>query len=749
MSKIKRPMCLSACILAFAIILADLLGISWIWRSPAGPVPDSEGEKITAQGEVYDQEEQIYSNQVMTYLYLKHTRLYVNGKIYPIRNIKCYLAGSQENFLGECLSVTGTLEVPEEPGNPGEFNRRRYEQSRKIDYYLQKCRIEERSSEQQGFAVLMEKCRNYCSEVLESIFPEQEAGVLEAMLLGEKKLLEDEVQSGFQAAGISHVIAISGLHISMLGAALWSAMQWAGFPMILNAAVSCIVLLGYGVLINNPATAVRAVLMFLVMLGARLFGRAYDLLSALSLAAILLLVDNPDLLFSGSFQLSFAAVAAMGTYVAQKGDLLRMIFPGKRWIEAAGTGLALWISMLPVSLSVFSQVSMIGILCNLVVLPLMPLVLGSGFMALILGCWNCRVGSLAGIPAYGLIKLYEITGAWAEKIPCGVWTPGKPSVLVVVICYALLGLELVLEKRVLKRAVQAALSVGIPAAVILILSAPWKNVDSITVLDVGQGDGIVLRSGNVQILVDGGSTSKNQVGKYILLPYLKHEGVSVLEGIFLTHTDEDHINGAKEVLEEAQKGWLTVKQVFCPVWMAQTEEGKEILRLAQQCGASCRTLQAGDSLYMGNAEIRILYPGTGDFSQDPNDGSLVFEWECDGIRALFTGDLPLEQEEGLLDRIRPCTFLKAAHHGSNGSTSEQFLEKVSPKAVWISCGINNRYGHPGEETMERLRNHDTEIFRTDRQGALALIRTYRHGSWKIRTGSYSSAFNYFISKPSG
>lgn len=749
MSKIKRPMCLSACILAFAIILADLLGISWIWRSPAGPVPDSEGEKITAQGEVYDQEEQIYSNQVMTYLYLKHTRLYVNGKIYPIRNIKCYLAGSQENFLGECLSVTGTLEVPEEPGNPGEFNRRRYEQSRKIDYYLQKCRIEERSSEQQGFAVLMAKCRNYCSEVLESIFPEQEAGVLEAMLLGEKKLLEDEVQSGFQAAGISHVIAISGLHISMLGAALWSAMQWAGFPMILNAAVSCIVLLGYGVLINNPATAVRAVLMFLVMLGARLFGRAYDLLSALSLAAILLLVDNPDLLFSGSFQLSFAAVAAMGTYVAQKGDLLRMIFPGKRWIEAVGTGLALWISMLPVSLSVFSQVSMIGILCNLVVLPLMPLVLGSGFMALILGCWNCRVGSLAGIPAYGLIKLYEITGAWAEKIPCGVWTPGKPSVLVVVICYALLGLELVLEKRVLKRAVQAALSVGIPAAVILILSAPWKNVDSITVLDVGQGDGIVLRSGNVQILVDGGSTSKNQVGKYILLPYLKHEGVSVLEGIFLTHTDEDHMNGAKEVLEEAQKGWLSVKQVFCPVWMAQTEEGREIFRLAQQCGASCRTLQAGDSLCMGNAEIRILHPGTGDFSQDPNGGSLVFELECDGMRALFTGDLPLEQEEGLLDRIRPCTFLKAAHHGSNGSTSEQFLEKVSPKAVWISCGINNRYGHPGEETMERLRNHDTEIFRTDRQGALALIRTYRHGSWKIRTGSYSSAFNYFISKPSG
>lgn len=733
MSKIKRPMCLFACLFALAIILADLLGISWIWRSPAGPVPESAGEKITAQGEVYDQEEQIYTNQVITYLYLKHTRLYVNGKIYPIRNIKCYLEGSHGNFLGECVSVTGTLEVPEEPGNPGEFNRRRYEQSRKIDYYLKKCRIEERSSEQQGFAMFMAKCRNYCSGVLESIFPEQEAGVLEAMLLGEKKLLEDEVQSGFQAAGISHVIAISGLHISMLGAALWSAMQWAGCPMILNAAISCIVLLGYGVLINNPATAVRAVIMFLVMMGARLFGRAYDLLSALSLAAILLLMDNPDLLFSGGFQLSFAAVVAMGTYVAQKGDLIRMLFPGKRWMEAAGTGLALWISMIPVSLSVFYQVSIIGILCNLVVLPLMPLVLGSGFTALILGCWSCRVGSIVGIPAYGLVKLYEITGTLAEKISWGVWTPGKPSVFVVVICYALLGLELVLEKRVSKRAVQAALSVWIPAAVILILSAPWKNVDSITVLDVGQGDGIVLRSGKVQILVDGGSTSRSQVGKYVLLPYLKHEGVSVLEGIFLTHTDEDHMNGAKEVLEEAQKGWLTVKQVFCPVWMAQTEEGQEIFRLAQQCGASFRTLQAGDSLCMGNAEIRILHPEDEDFSQDPNGGSLVFEWECDGIRALFTGDLPLEQEEGLLAKIHPCTFLKAAHHGSNGSTSEQFLEKASPKAVWISCGINNRYGHPGEETMERLEQQGAEILRTDQQGALTVLRTHKSGAWKIRT----------------
>ncbi|MDY2594538.1 MAG: DNA internalization-related competence protein ComEC/Rec2 [Oliverpabstia sp.] len=733
MSKVKRPMCLAACILAFVIILADLLGISWIWRSPAGRVPDSEREKITAQGEVYDQEEQIYTNQVITYLYLKHTSLYVNGKTYPIRNIKCYIEGSQENFLGECLSVTGTLEVPEEPGNPGEFNRRRYEQARKIDYYLKKCRIGERSSEQQGFAVLMAKCRNYFSGVLESIFPEQEAGVLEAMLLGEKKLLEDEVQSGFQAAGISHVIAISGLHISMLGAALWSAMQWVGFPIILNAAVSCTVLLGYGVLINNPATAVRAVIMFLVMIGARLFGRAYDLLSALSLAAILLLVDNPDLLFSGSFQLSFAAVVAMGTYVAQKRELLRMLFPGKRWMETAGTGLALWISMLPVSLSVFSQVSMVGILCNLVVLPLMPLVLGSGFTALILGCWSCRVGSIAGIPAYGLVKLFEATGTLVEKISWGVWTPGNPSIVIVVICYILLGLELVLEKRISRRIVQAALSVWIPAAVILILSAPWKNVDSITVLDVGQGDGIVLRSGKVQILVDGGSTSRSQVGKYVLLPYLKHEGISVLEGIFLTHTDEDHMNGAKEVLEEAQKGWLTVQQVFFPVWMAQTEEGKEILRLAEQCGASCRTLQTGDSLCMGNAMIRILHPGTGDYSQDPNGGSLVFEWECDGIRALFTGDLPLEQEEGLLDRVRPCTFLKAAHHGSNGSTSEQFLEKASPKAVWISCGINNRYGHPGEETMERLKNYGAEIFRTDQQGALILSRKSNTESWGLVT----------------
>ena len=209
----------------------------------------------------------------------------------------------------------------------------------------------------------------------------------------------------------------------------------------------------------------------------------------------------------------------------------------------------------------------------------------------------------------------------------------------------------------------------------------------------------------------------------LLDSYRKITQVNV-DAIRLAQEEGIEINcgwGPKEVLEEAQKGWLTVQQVFFPVWMAQTEEGKEILRLAEQCGASCRTLQTGDSLCMGNAMIRILHPGTGDYSQDPNGGSLVFEWECDGIRALFTGDLPLEQEEGLLDRVRPCTFLKAAHHGSNGSTSEQFLEKASPKAVWISCGINNRYGHPGEETLERLNQVDSKILRTDQNGEIRIM----------------------------
>ncbi|MGN1139663.1 MAG: DNA internalization-related competence protein ComEC/Rec2 [Oliverpabstia sp.] len=752
----NRPLCLAVLILVSGIWLGNWLGISWIWRSPAGREPIdlaaesgdteadtglserqlSDGESpVEAEGIVCQQEEKSYQEyQTITYLYLKQTNLYINSKKYPIRTIKCKIEGTIDNLYGYKLRVAGKLVLPQEPGNPGEFNRVTYERSRKIDFYLEEISRMETISPAGKIQIGFESFRNKCRNIIYEIFPQNEADIMAALLLGEKQNLDEKTKSEFQSAGISHIMAISGLHISMLGAGLWNALRWMGIPMSLSSFCSLLVLIGYGILIGSPTTAVRALIMFGLMLGARILGRTYDFLSALAMAGILLLLDNPDLLMDSGFQMSFAAVVGMGTYVEWQIELCRDLMKGRKGEYVGGkivAGVSIWLFMLPVVLHTFYQVSVIGIICNLVILPLMPLVLGSGFLALILGYWGAGPGSLLGLPAYGIVRMYEWLGEAAQSASAGVWTPGKPSLPAILIYYGILaGVCITCSKMKEKRPGKILLihMTGI-MLMLFLMASPWKYQNRITVLDVGQGDGIVLQTGRTEVLVDGGSSSRNRVGKYVILPFMKYEGISRLEAIFLTHTDQDHLNGAIEVLEESKKGWLIVEQVFLPWWMKNTEEGEQIRLLAKEVGTACSFLKAGDKLSMGKAKIKVLHPNDEDYSHNPNGGSLVFIWEIDGMRALFTGDLPLEEENKILYDLPGCEILKTAHHGSNGSTSKAFLEKINPKVALISCGKNNYYGHPGEETLSRLQESCCQIFRTDEQGAL--IVTEKSEGWTV------------------
>lgn len=737
----KRPLCLAAAILAAVILLAEGLGISWIWRSPAGKMPEYravEEKEAQAEGIVYLQEEKTYQDQIVTYLYIKQTNLYINSKKYPIRNIISEVEGRQEPMAGRRIALEGVLSMTDKPGNPGEFDRKQYEQAFKIDFHLKTGKILEKSGRRGLIMSWKDAFCERCRDVLEAIFPRKEAGVLESMILGERELLDEEIRAGFQAAGISHILAISGLHISMLGAGIWSGLKWLGLPVPLASGCAAVLIACYGTVIGSPATAVRAMIMFGLMLGAGLFGRAYDLLSALAAAGILLLLDNPDLLFYSGFQMSFAAVAGLGSY----GEFQKKLWgKQKKLAGSLLSGVTLWLFMLPVVLRAFYQVSVWGILCNLLVIPLMPFTLGSGLLALGLGWRSIRLGSIAGSLSYGLLRLYEWIGEGTSYAAVGVWTPGQPSIGLILLYYGVMGAACA-AGRMFDRREQRQKALGIQLVswifLVFLMAAPWKGEDKITVLDVGQGDGIMVQTGNIQVLIDGGSSNRSQIGKYVILPYLKYEGISRLEGIFLTHTDRDHVNGAKEILEEARKGWLAVEQIFVPEWMEETEEGREIHRLSEACGAKWNGLKAGDRLTMGKARICVLHPGEGEYQEDPNGGSLVFTWETDSMKAVFTGDLPGEKEKELLGEkekellgekgkellreLADCNILKVAHHGSKYSTSEEFLRKVQPELALISCGDGNRYGHPGEETLLRLRESGCRIMRTDTQGALSVIR---------------------------
>ena len=686
-----------------------------------------------------------------TVIYLKKTILIRSGstKNYPIRNIKCTGKEEKINSLREGMHVRleGMLVLPEFPRNPGQFNRRIYESGKKIDFYLENPTVLEVKEQRSGVREVVEIWKTEMMNRCEKIYPDEEAGILEAMLFGEKRELAGDIKELYQAAGISHVLVISGLHISLLALAVAGILRRLGFPMPVWVILSVGVLAGYGILIGQPTTAVRALLMFFVLQGARLLGRSYDLLSALAFAGILMLLDNPDLILDGGCRLSFCAVIGVGWYVSEKNKIFRSIGEKEKRknrgkggkgssagaiLENIRAGWYLWLFTLPVMLDTFYQVSVVGILWNLVAIPLLPVIIASGGLGVVLAGWNIFLGSLAGSPAYGMLQLYQEIGNISEKLPVGMWTPGQPSKPVIAGYYLVIFLLVLVEKQLIKREKQWKIRKIFPGMelcsmllLLLLMAHPWQQREKITFLDVGQGDASLLQSGGQTLLLDGGSTSQKNVGTYVILPYIKQQGISCLEAVVLTHTDQDHINGVTEVLEEGKKGWLTVKNLMYPYWMEGTEQGKQLKKLAEEAGASCRKIRAGDRLTIGKAEAVVLYPKEQEKIAEPNAGSLALFWKWEGVRAMFTGDLPEEKERELLQNLPACEILQVGHHGSATSTCREFLEQVQPSLAVISCAMKNRYGHPSPDTVERLKKTGCEIRYTMKSGAITIRKRRR------------------------
>ena len=686
-----------------------------------------------------------------TVIYLKKAILIRSGstKNYPIRNIKCTGKEEKINSLREGMHVRleGMLVLPELPRNPGQFNRRIYESGKKIDFYLENPTVLEVKEQRSGVREVVEIWKTEMMNRCEKIYQDEEAGILEAMLFGEKSELSGDIKELYQAAGISHVLVISGLHISLLALAVAGILRRLGFPMPVWVMLSVGVLVGYGILIGQPTTAVRALLMFFVLQGARLLGRSYDLLSALAFSGILMLLDNPDLILDGGCRLSFCAVIGVGWYVSEKNKIFRSIGEKEKRknrgkggkgssagaiLENIRAGWYLWLFTLPVMLDTFYQVSVVGILWNLVAIPLLPVIIASGGLGVVLAGWNIFLGSLAGSPAYGMLQLYQEIGNISEKLPVGMWTPGQPSKPVIAGYYLVIFLLVLVEKQLIKREKRWKIRKIFPGMelcsmllLLLLMAHPWQQREKITFLDVGQGDASMLQSGGQTLLLDGGSTSQKNVGTYVILPYIKQQGISCLEAVVLTHTDQDHINGVTEVLEEGKKGWLTVKNLMYPYWMEGTEQGKQLKKLAEEAGASCRKIRAGDRLTIGKAEAVVLYPKEQEKIAEPNAGSLVLFWKWEGVRAMFTGDLPEEKERELLQNLPACEILQVGHHGSATSTCREFLEQVQPSLAVISCAMKNRYGHPSPDTVERLKKTGCEIRYTMRSGAITIRKRGR------------------------
>lgn len=714
---LRRPLCL-ACILLMAVMrLADWMGIPLV---RGNPLPDSVKAWIAQHsdavvcGEAVRCTETEYSQSI----YLKHTYLIVRSKKIPIENIRIYLEEKQEVPVGTVLLVSGNIERIGEPRNPGEFDSQQYYASERMYYFMKECKILKSSQSYSLYGQFLNDVRQKFQKIL-SVAAGKDAPIFEAILLGQKENLDNVLEIRYQMAGIIHILAISGLHISLLGMGLYKIMKKAGVGIWGAGLIALVIMLQYGLMTGGSVSTMRAVCMFLLSVGAKLLGRCYDLMTALSFSAIMLLLDSPAYLYNSSFLLSFGAVLGIGIC----SSILNQILGKKRKILLAlGNSIAVQLITLPVMLWFYGEVSVSGVLWNLLVLPTVGIVLASGIAGIVTGLASLEIAKAVLVPGRILLRVYEGICVFAGKLPFCTWIAGKPFLWEIVVYYVILIMVMAIIERCLKKGyvLSGGCAVGLCLGVLILFFRPANGL-KITCLDVGQGDGIVIQEEDYCFLIDGGSSSKKNIGQYQLLPFLKSEGISFVDLIFLSHTDEDHISGVRQLLEFIRDGLTTVKvgSVVFPRWKEKPELYTELERLALDAKADVRYAGEGDCICAGGIKWSFYAPFR-DEGKNINENSMVMELEFEKFRALFTGDIGEETEKLLLPVLQNIAFLKTAHHGSQYSTGEDFLEITQPKLAVISCSEKNLYGHPSPDTVERLEAAGSLVEFTMKKGAITI-----------------------------
>ncbi len=565
------------------------------------------------------------------------------------------------------------------------------------------------------------------------------------------------------------------MHISLLGQGLLQLLLRLGVPLPAAAVTVFLFLVLYCLLTGAAPSAVRAVCMFAVLLGAKLLLRTYDSLTALALAGILMLLENPCVLFSSGFQLSFSAVLAVslvwpavswllpaqirkpgkirkraGADRAEKRALFRRGLTGwiryfyRLFLRCGLFWLVMSLSMLPLTAWYYYEIPVWGLLPNLLLLPAAPVLLASGTAGILAGLLSPFLGRLVLLLPELLLQSFRLLTDGIRQLPLATLVCGKPGI------FQVLGSELLLllltgflhreKQRIRKRkgkekkkeqrrtGILALTGAGVS---MLILLFRWTPAWSLTMLDVGQGDCLVLRDRTACFLVDGGSSSVKEAGTYRILPYLKSQGITCLDGVLISHPDEDHVNGIRELFEAVRQkqATLRIRSLYLPLWMKGTEEEKEFREAAEHTGTAVCYLARGDTIASGLIRMEVLSPFYEGGIRSGNSGSLVLSVSCRDFDALLTGDLEQDGEALLLPLDRNYEYLKVGHHGSKGSSSEEFLRQCRPAASAVSAPAHSRYGHPHQETLERLEQAGAEIFITRDLGAV--IAEGRGNSWRI------------------
>lgn len=719
-------------------------------------------------------EEREYKNRyILKVLTGNHSDRYRSTKIY------IEVKKDIEFQYGDKVVLQGVFRKGSEQRNTGGFHYQLYLKSINIYGTLKVQDAQKISSDNVN---IIEKgihaIQSQMAENIENVLEKEEAQIVKGLLLGDTTALNEEVKEKFQIANISHVLAVSGMHIMYIMMGIEFVFEkWLG-----KRNSKCILILGIGLYISITgftSSVVRAGIMGIMHVIAFLLYRKNDIWTSIAISLGMILIQNPYAITGIGLQLSY--LGTIGIIVFQKNikqylDNVRCIKNNMyikksqrnfKFVEKLKDMVSITLSaqlmILPVTLYHFNIIGIYFIITNILVSIMIGPIMFLSIMFILSSCIHVQISQFISIfLSLGIKALIQISEL--SNLPFSKIYVVTPCVLVIILYYitifvtnqiymiytdkhlnstrkriknliALMKYKLyekkkdiwkvfqkmIKEKNIKLLILKTSMFIFFMTFLIGIYQAQQKL--EIHFLDVGQGDScFIITPNHKTILIDGGGTTSTtfDVGKDTLIPYLLDKGYTKIDYIWISHFDQDHVGGILSVIEE-----LKVEQIFISKQGEDSENYKRFLKLVKEHKLDVHEVKAGDKIIIGDIRFHVLWPVEKQIEENMlNNNAMVMKLQYKSFSMLFTGDIEEIAEEKILDtykndsNILKSTVLKVAHHGSKSSSTEQFLQAVNSKVAVIGVGENNMFGHPNDVVLERLKSFGMQIFRTDEKGEI-------------------------------
>lgn len=628
---------------------------------------------------------------------------------------------------GDSLYIEGEFKQPEEARNYKGYNYKQYLKTKKIigTVELEKAKILKSSN-----GSFIHNIQKYIKDTRNGTLTDEEGNLLLAILLGDKDKLSEDIQESFKTSNLSHMLAVSGAHVSYIILGLTYVLQNSIIGKKNGKIVCIFFLLVFMAITNFTPSVTRACIMAVLTLFSGIIYRKSDVYTNISVAALITLIFNPYSLLDLGFQLSYGGTIGIIIFIKriqEKKSNSKVINYIK---QMALVSIYANIIIIPIMMYHFNTVSFTFIISNIMASPILGIIVITGFLFIIASITVKPLTRLIVIFIKPILSILIKISQICSKLPFSNILVVTPYMFNVISYYAII-LYCIKSKKNNKCKIIICLLIVLILINFIIYIFPQKL--RIFFIDVGQGDStLIITPDKKTVLIDGGGSDSFDVGEKVLLPYLLDRRILKIDYVLISHFDTDHCGGILTIMEKVK-----VKNIIISEQAEHSENYERFKKLMIHKKIRLIEVKKWDKIKIGRySEFKILFPTSRLLSENPlNNNSIVAQFNYNNFKMLFTGDIEKLAEQQILKAEKAeirADILKVAHHGSKTSSIPEFIKAVKPKIALIGVGKNNTFGHPNQQTIKNLENIKCRIYRTDLQGEI-IIKIDQKGRMNVKS----------------